>query len=331
MKLSDLDVRGRQVNVVILQTPSTRLQLFLKDKLKLKYNCKADSIIDIDTKSDLKKIKEVIGVVPPFADRWFTSIDLDKLYDKELINLIKQSTTCCFMCTCSKYATFKKFKEDLKDVNGVFDFYINYLRRIDFLYLYDVFVLSDNKLSKQLFDYVSQSYGNDIDTIFDLLVHLNQGEQFNSRKDITSLCGIGGASVETFIFALLKDLSGSGKGLQITIKNRVKLGVDLADELGYQSLFNFMASSLKSFCEIKMLIISGQVYKEIRHLPKSFDEKALARNQKYIWRLKTIPLSDLLLLRQCMGSHSWQSEMNFLDFVYDYYKVRGLRECQLSQ
>ena len=108
--------------------------------------------------------------------------------DKELIELVKQSYTCVFFCTCSKYKTFKQFKEGLKDMTGVFDFYINYLRRPDFLYLYDAFTLSDNKLNKQLFDYAVQSYSGDIEAVFELLIHLNQGEKFENRKEIAEVC-----------------------------------------------------------------------------------------------------------------------------------------------
>ena len=297
--------------------------MFLQDKIKRKYKCKNDSIIDIGVKSDYKKVKEVLGTTPIFSDKWYVSVDLDKTMDKELIELIKQSYTCVFFCTCSKYGTFKQFKEDLKDMTGIFDFYINYLRRPDFLYLYDAFTLSDNKLNKQLFDYAVQSYSGDIEAVFELLIHLNQGEKFESRKEIAELCGLGSLSIESYIFTLLKGLSGSDKGLATVIKNRVKAGVELGEAIGFSSMYNFMSRSLLLFCELKMLIMSGIVYKTVRNLPDTFDEKALSRYQKYIWRLKEIPLSDLLRLRQCMGKKVWRSELDFLNFIYRYYNMKA--------
>lgn len=323
MRLSDLDSRNIHPDIILLQTPSSMLTMFLQDKVKLKYHCKSDAIIDVQTKSDYKKIKEVLGTNPPFADRWYVSVNLDKTNDKDLINLIKQSSTCIFFCTCSKYKTFKSFKGIFKENTGLCDFYINYLRRPDFLYLYDAFTLSDNKLSKQLFDYVVQSYSGDIEAVFKLLVHLNQGEKFESRKAISDLCGIGGLSIESYIFSLLKPLSGSDRGLMTVIKNRAKAGVDLADALGYTTMYNFTAKSLLSFCELKMLIMSGVVYKSVRKLPDSFDEKALVRYQKYIWRLKEIPMSELLRLRQCMGEKPWRSSVDFLNFIYRYYTIQS--------
>lgn len=323
MRLSDLDAKNLNVNLVLLQTPSTRLTMFLQDKIKRKYGCKGESIIDIQTKQDYKKIKEVIGTVPPFSERWYVSINLDKTNDKDLISLIKQSYTCVFFCTCSKYRVFKEFKEALKDYAGLFDFYINYLRRADFLYLYDAFTLSDNKLNKQLFDYAVQSYSNDIEAVFELLLHLNQGEKIESRKDMADICGIGDLSIESYIFSLLKPVSGSAKGLNTVIKNRVKAGVDLGETLGFGKMYNFMSKSLLTFCQLKMLIMSGVVYKTVRNLPDSFDEKALAKYQKYIWRLKEIPLSDFLRLRQCIGSKRWNNEVDFLNFIYKYYNLKA--------
>lgn len=323
MRLSDLDSKNLDISVLLLQTSSTRLTMFIQDKIKRRFHCKSEAILDISTKGDIKKIKDVTGIKPPFSDKWYIQINLDKLYDKSLIQNIKSSSTCVFFCTCSKYGTFKKFKEDLKDKDGLVDLYINYLRRPDFIYLYDAFTLSDNKLTKQLFDYVVKSYSSDIEAIFELLLHLNQGEKFESRKDIAEVCGIGGLSVDSYIFDLLKPISGSDKGLLTVIKNRIRAGVDLGETLNFGTMYNFIAKSLFNFCEIKMLIISGVVYKSIYKLPDSFDEKTLSRYQKYIWRLKEIPLSEILRLRQCMGKIRWRNELDFLNFIYRYYSIKS--------
>lgn len=319
MRLADLDAGTLDVSVAIVQTPSSKMMMFLQDKLKAKYRCRSDSVIDIENKSDYKRIKSVLGVYPPFADKWFVQVNLDKFSDKEMIALVKQATTCLFFCTCSRYKTFKTFKEAIKGVEGVCDFYINSLRRADFVYLYDAFTRQDNQLTKQLFDYVCKSYMGDVEAVFDLLLQLNQGTKIDSRKDITEICGLGGLSVESYIFDLLKDLSGSAKGLETVIKNRIKAGTDLCDSIGLKSMYNFMNRSIGLFCEMKMLMISGVVYKSVRHLPDSFDEPALARYQKYIWRLREIPMSKLLRLRQCLGQTAWKSELDFLGFVYAYY------------
>lgn len=326
MKLSDLD--GREApTIVLLQTSSVRLGLYLRDKMKLKLHCAPEEIIDLATKDDYARVRQLTGIVPLNAERWLVFVDLDKADSKALDKLIKQSSTCCFFCTCSKYGTFKKFKESVKDMNGVLDFYIQYLRKNDLLYLHDAFTTSDNRLTKAMFDFVSQSYASDIDSVFDLLTHLNQGEKFLTRKSIQEVCGVGGHSIESYIFALLKPLSGSALGFKTTIRNRLKYGLDLGDSLKYVTLYNFMSRSLLLFCELKMLMISGKVYKRISHLPDFFDEKALARYQKYIWRLRDIPMSDLLKLRLAMGTATWKSEIDLISFIYRYYSLRGKELC----
>lgn len=324
MRLSDIDSDTLGISVAIVQTPSSKMLMYLQDKLKAKYNCRSESVIDIENKTDYKKIKAVLGVFPPFAEKWFVQVNLDKFRDKELIGLIKQSTTCLFFCTCSKYKTFKDFKEALKGVEGVCDFYITTLRRVDFVYLYDGFTGNGNKLTKQLFDYVFKSYMTDVEAVFTLLLQLAQGTKIENRKDITEICGLGGLSVESYIFDLLKDLSGSDKGLLTVIKNRTKAGVDLCNSVGLRSMYNFMNRSIGLLCELKMLMISGVVYKSVRNLPDTFDEAALVRYQKYIWRLKEIPLSSFLRLRQCIGETPWKTELDFLGFIYKYYTEKSV-------
>lgn len=327
MKLSDLD--GNVLpSIVIVQTPSVRMQTFLQDKVKLKIQYVAETEIEVKSKSDYKRLKEVAGVAPPFSERWFVFIDLDKLLDKALLDLMKVSTTCCFFCVCSRYKTFSECKTALKGLPGVMDFYITYLRRADLVYIYDALTLSDNKLSKPLFDFVAQGYSGDIDMVFDLFLAMNQGKVFESRKAIIDHCGIGGLTVDSFLFSMLKPLSGSEKGLKSTMKNRVKAMSSLGESLGYSSFYNFLSKAILCLCELKMLMISGVVYKEVRKLPGTFDEKSLHRYQRHLWRLRQIPMSDLLILKQCMGGNVWSCELDAVHFLYKYYETKGAMLCQ---
>lgn len=325
MRLADLDAKTANVNVLLLQTPSSKLYMFLFDKIKRKYHINVDSTIAVENKSDLKRVKEVVGIRPPFSEKWFVTVNLDKFNDKSLIEAIKMSSTCVFFVTCSKYGQYKAFKDSLKNYSGVYDYYINYLRRPDFIYLYDAFVPEGNRLTKQLFDYTVTSYSGDIEAVMDLFLHLGQGESIESRKDISEICGIGGNSTEGFIFSLLKPLSGSDKGLNTVLKNRIKAGIDLCDTLGCSTCYNFISKNLYNFIVIKQLLISGVVYKSIRNLPDTFDEKSLARCQKYLWRLKEIPMTSLLQLRSCMGD-TWRSDLDFLRFIYKFYYIESLNK-----
>lgn len=320
MRLSDLDSKNFSYDIVLLQTSSPRLQLFIEDKLKRKFHANRDTMFYIEGKSDLKAVKQLVGVLPPTGEKWYIRVDLDKIHDKDLFNVINNSTTCFFLCTCSKYSYFKDFKEKVK--LSISDFYINYMRKPDLIYLYDGFVHENNKLKGDLLSYVSQSYSSDIEALFDLFLALADGQEFKNRQDIAQVCGIGNLSVENYIFSLLKPLSVDVKRV---IKNRVKYGVDLGDILGITTMYNFLNKSISTMIELKMLIISGYVYKAVRNLPSNYDEKSLARYQKYIWRLKEIPLSRLLTLRYCMGKTTWRSSIDLLGFIYKYYEMEGRR------
>lgn len=330
MRLQDLDSKNANPTVVLLQTPSTQLSIFLYDKLKLRFHCNSDSIISVESKSDVKKIREVSTTSPPFGDKWLIQVNLDKVNDKELIKVIHDSLTCIFFCTCSKYKTFKQFKDSVKDVNGVYDYYVTYIRRPDLLYLYDALVPEDNKLSKQLFDYVAQSYSSDIDAIFDLLLALNKGDSFESRKDIAELCGLGNNSVESFLLSLMKPMSETEKGTHTVIKNRAKMGADLGATIGWSSFYNFFNSSLDSFIQLKVLVISGVVYKQVRDLPDSYDEQKLSKYNKYLWRLKEVPLSRFLRMKQVLlEGGRWNKPADFLRFLYCYY-TEGVKQEVLN-
>lgn len=318
MYLRSLTEKNLECNVVILQTSSEKLRMFIQDIVKRKFRCNIDTIITCSGKKDYKQVKDIINVVPPFSDKWYIDVDLDACNDKDFINLVKEATTCVFFCNVTKYFTYKNFKSELKNTSGVIDFYINYLKRNDFLFLYDSFVPEDKRISKALFDYVVQSYSGDIESVFNLFLELAQGKKIESRKDIADICGVGGNSAESFIVSMLKPPSTSDKGLKKVIKNRMKAGLELCETYGYKSFYYKLKNTLVSFIQIKELIISGVIYKSIYKLPNGYDEKTLSRYQGYIWRLKEIPMSRILRLYLALGEKIWNSELDFLNFLYKY-------------
>ena len=314
MLLRNLDDNNISCNVVILQTSSDKLRMFVQDKIKRKFKCNVDTIISCSSKKDYKQLKDVINVIPPFSDKWYIDVDLDSCNDKDFVNLVKDSTTCVFFCNVKKYGTYKKFKQEIKQVSGVFD----YLRRNDFIYLYDCFVPEDKRLQKALFDYVVQSYSGDIESVFDLFLELANGREVKTRKDISDICGLGGNSVESFIVSMLKQPPTTEKGLNKVLKNRVRAGTELAESYGYSSFYNRLRKTLMCFIQLKELLISGVVYKQIHKLPDCYDERTLSRYQRYIWRLKEIPLSRILRLYSSLGNSVWRSDIDFLNFLYSY-------------
>lgn len=321
MLLRDLDDKNADCNVIILQTTSEKLRMFVQDNIKRRFKCNADTIISCNSKKDYKQIKDIINVVPPFSEKWYVNVDLDVCNDKDFIALVKEATTCVFFCNVKKYAVYKKFKEDIKQISGVFDYYITYLRRNDFIYLYDAFVPESKRLQKSLFDYVVQSYSGDIEAVFDLFLELGQGKEIKSRKDIADICGLGGNSTESFIISMLKEPPTTEKGLNKVLKNRIRAGTELSEAYGLSSFYNRLRSTLMSFIQIKELLISGVVYKQIYKLPDGYDERRLSKYQRYIWKLKEIPFSRILRLYTSLGDKTWRSDIEFLNFVYRYILV----------
>lgn len=319
MNISSLDRKTYKPDIVLLQTGSVKLRQFLQDRVKRKYQCSQESVIEVSGKHDLKAVREVIGTSPPFSDRWYVGVDLSKVSVKDLLDLVKISRTCVFFCECAKYSLFKDLKSKATGVAELCDLYLTYLRRADFVYLYDAFVPQEKRLSKTLLNYVYQGYANDIDAVISLFQSIASGVEYTTRSQIADLCGIGGLNIETFIFDLVKPLSGSDRGLKMVLRNRIKYGLDLGQMLGYRTLYGYMSRSLLLLCQLKSLILAGVVYKTVRGLPDTYDEVALARYQRYIYRLNEVPLSELLRLREYMGFVAWSNDLDFFRFLYTYY------------
>lgn len=318
MLLRQLNDSNTQCNVLILQTSSEKLRMFIQDNIKRRFKCNVDTMLSCKSKKDYKQVKDIMNVVPPFSDKWYIDVDLDACNDKDFIGIVKEATTCVFFCNVTKYRNYKTFKDEIKKVSGVLDYYITYLRKNDFIFLYDVFVPEDKRLSKALFDYVVQSYSADIEAVFNLFIELAKGKEIKSRKDIADICGLGGNSTESFIISMLKPPPATEKGLNKVLKNRIRAGTELAESYGYRSFYTRLRKTLMSFIQLKELIIAGVVYKQVYKLPECYDEKTLSRYQRYIWRLKEIPTSRLLRLYISLGSKPWSSDTEFLSFVYNY-------------
>lgn len=328
MLLKDLDSYNINPDVLLMVTSSNRLDEFLRDKMKRHYHVGTESIFEIETKSDLKPLKDVVGVAPPFADRWFVSINLDKFDYRsqgDLVDIISTATTCFFFITSTLYANYKKLNESLHKISqlSLYDYYLKSLRKSDFLYLYDAFVREDDRLTPALFKFAYNNYNSNIDAFFNLLLRLNEGVKITTQKDIVDICGIGGLSTESYILAMTKPLSGSEKGLKTVIRNKLKAGKELGDVYGYAKFYRFANKNLENFCTIKMLMISGVVYRKLQDLPETYDEKKLSHYNKYLPELSKVPLSELLRLKQSMGNKVWKSDMDLLEFLYEYYAEKG--------
>lgn len=324
MKLSMLEKSVLHNRVLIFQTSSVNVNMYVMDKIKALLRCNHDTILEVTDKKSIKNVKEIYNVEPYLSDRWLVVVHLDKFKGKyqDIVNMILDSSTVMFVCVAERYPDFKGFRDAVNKVKmqQVCELYLTYMRAEDFHYLYRTIVPESNRMPKAIADFVCQSYGADIDAEFELFNQLKEGTKVTTRKAVSEICGIGGNSIDSFVMSLLKDPPQTEKGSITVIRNRLKAGEDLAQVYGYGKFYNYLSSCIKQLMDLKMLIMSGVVYNRIPELPKGYDEKKLMRYQRYIWRVRRLPFSRLVRLKLFVGDIKWKSSMDLLRFVYGYYK-----------
>lgn len=316
--LSDLD--KRDYDVVLLQSNSEKMKMYIQDKLKAKFHSTRDTILTVNTNKDFKPVREVSGLIPPFSEKWLVFVTMNKKVSmKDLVNVIDNSSTCIFVVITDKYKEYKDIKEALKKKHTLIEQYLSYLRREDFIYLYDALVPKDKQMTKQLFDYLVQGYSSDIESVFDMFLALKDGKKVKTRKDISDICGIGGLTIDSFVFSMLKEPSKFDKGLKRVMHNRIMAGEELIEVYELGTFYRFLRACIYNLVQVKMLKDTGVIYKTIRNLPDGYDQMKLIRYQKYMWSLNEIPLSRLLRLYSCIGNKTWKTDLDFLNFMYNYF------------
>lgn len=337
MLLSTLNQKGIAPSVVLVQCPSNILNLFIEDKLKVLLGSTQDTVFTLKNKKDLKEIHMICNVQPFLSKKWLYMVNLDNYTpDKEFFNLVKESTTVCYLLTCSKYSTFKKIKDSLKGVPVIWDFYIGFLKSADMGYLFNEFVVKTNKnklVSKDTYQYIKDGYSNDVDaviTLFDYLRTSGDDEKELTKQKITELCGLGGNTLESFVFTLLKEApKATERSFKTVMRRRFKAGVELAEVYDWDTFGNYLNKVVYNIICIKELQISNAIYKSIRDLPDGYDEKTLSRYNRYLWRIKNIPMSRILRLKATLSERKWYSATDFMFFMYRYYKSQIISETLL--
>lgn len=328
MSLSEISEKGLSLRLVLLQTPSDNLRMFVQDTLKAITGGNQDSIFEVKDKKSLKEALDLCLIKPFEVKKWLFLVDLDKISLVNLTRGMETNSSGIFFCTTSKYSNYKKLKTLNKDLEGFLDIYVSFLRKNDFLYLYDSFVPIEGKLTSALYDFVCKGYSGDVDSVMTLFRALQSGEKVESKRDITDICGLGGNTVDSFILGLLKSEPKTEKGLSTILSNKLKLATDLEEVLGWSKFWGYSLNTVKALCDIKMLYISGAVYKSIRKLPEGYDEKRLSRYNRYLWKLNEIPLSKLLQVRVLLENRRWTTNLDFASFLYKFYKKVALESLR---
>lgn len=337
MLLSALNQKGVAPSLVIVQCPSNILNLFIEDKVKALLGSTQDTVFTLRTKKDLKDIHMICNVQPFQSKKWLYMVDLDKFIpDKDFYNLVKESSTVCYMLFCSKYSTFKKIKDDLKSVQPLWDFYIGFLKGADMGYLFNEFVVKTERnhlVSRDIYQYIKDGYSNDVDAVvslFDYIRLCDTKDKPLTKQKITELCGLGGNTLESFVFTLLKEApKPTERSFNSVMRRRFRAGAELAEVYEWSKLGNYLDKVVYNIICIKELQISNTIYKSIRNLPDGYDEKTLARYNRYLWRIKNIPMSRVLRLKATLSERRWYNATDFMLFMYRYYKSQVMSETLL--
>jgi hypothetical protein len=337
MKLNEIEIKALTHRVVILQTHEL-IQLFITDTVRKVLGASQEQYFDVSSKNELKNIYSLGSVQPFGASKWFIVVDLDKIPISDLVQTFDHGESCFFLCVTSKYFNFKKLKEALNKHNDIQkkkkltqipyeELYLTYLRKADFYYLYSNY-LGDipNKLTENLVNYVYKNYAGDLDALFLLLDALREGEEFQKEKDIIAICGLGRNTTQNFIIKIMTSTPKTEKGLKSVIRKNLQRGFDLSSDLEWGMIWTFTRAFVRSSIEIKSLCISGVVYEDLHALPDGYDQQKLIKYNRYMWFIRSQPLSKLLAVYKLLDDFKWTSELEFYKFLCEYYKYTILIE-----
>lgn len=320
------NLKKEGVNVHLLLTSSNLSELYVYDTLKEKCGAGVDSIYDVNTKSTINEMLELVNTQPFLAKKWLFVLEYSKvkslLKDKKGIFEVDTSE---FLIKVKNYREYKEAKSLLLKVN---DIYLSYIRS------YDVeFLLRDYSISPVLMDFISKSYYSDPEQVFILLNELKDGRVIEKRKDIVSICGVSSGSLTSLALALLKDPPKSDRGKKMVYKKRIGVASELSETYGFSKMRNFLTASVKDILDIKQLYMVGAIYDRIYNLPDVkvmdangnmnpvYDEKKLSKYNIYLKTIIDTPYSRIvrlyLLLKKC---GRWYSDIDMFNFIYQYYE-----------
>lgn len=339
--LSSIARIPEDVSIVLIYSNSDNMTYFMYNLLKSGLDCTRDTCIELKNIKDIRKARADAIAEPFSCSMWLYTINVDKREAllKEVLKSLETNVTGVYFIVTSKYAIYKKALKMFEGVR-ILNYYTARLNKQDMLFLYDTCVPEDKKLSKELFSFVCEEYLNDVDAIFKLFDSLKQGEVVEDKKDIANICGLGNNTIPKFTLGLIdskinsdkaraeKDLSNPevlknvDKGRKKIVRNKVKLISDIREVYDWRYIHSVILSTVISLCDLKVIYINGKLYKKELLLDEleGYDEVSLNRGMKFWFRIHELPLSILTELRYEVEKKVWYSDLDFISFLYDFYK-----------
>jgi hypothetical protein len=306
-------------NVNAYFTESSKVDMFIYDKLKKIGGNSLSTIITVNTAKDFNEVISLANVLPHEADKWLFVLNYSKVSGllKKHKGVLK-SDTSSFIVKLANYKEFLNFNKEHSDGN-INSMYLSRFSKDDFYH-----VLSGKGLSDDTLSFIWTSYYNDIDKFFDIAEHIDSGGTLKTRKDVSDLCGVSATSLQGLSFMLLRDLPKTAKGRKTSLKKVLNLSLLTAEGFGFTKAYYYLLGCLKDFLDIKMLVMQGVVYDRIFEVPQGFDENRLKKNNRYLKSIGRIPynkLAGVYLLLNSVGV--WRNEKDVTSFIYKLYSREG--------
>lgn len=297
---------------IIIYSNSPILQAVIKDTIKASLQIERNHSISVYTSSEYKDTKEQT-MIPPFGGGlWLVDVNTEKITLKEIKKHIKEvSNSSVTVYWTESYAMYKKLIE-LEEVKnqGVYckSFYFGRLETEDIDYLHTRIVPDDNKLTKELLNYVKKNYTYDVQNVCTLFMKLKSGETVKTTKDIINMIGIGGNTIDSFIMKLLATNPKTEQGLKTSFVKILQLLTDLNYTYSYSEIKRFMLYSIDGIVDMKQLQIMGKYSRVRKDIPDTYPEKfvrRLNRLKRFEGRiLEQVNLARVLNLKMCLEAYN---------------------------
>lgn len=317
-------------NICVLVTcsDSSYVDIIIRDVLKQRFEVNNNYVYEVKSGKDIKGVKDLIDVPPLIGDRWLIAIDGEKLTFNEIVDFFKNITSnaICYI-KCEKYSTYKKINgiKVLKErtQNVMFKYYSKLSsNEINELYKY---ITKDSryKLKDELLKYVCSAYTYNIDSVCNLFFQIKSGMEFEDKSSIIDAIGVGGNTVEYTVIQLLLMNINTDRGYKNALKKVMGLLKDLSNKYRYDSIYNFINSTVDGLITLKEMFIAGKYRKRYKEFPSRFTDKEVSKLNKlrrYEWAIEDkISMNRLLCLKMCLIKHKdFNAEVALISCINEY-------------
>lgn len=276
---------------------------------------KRADVIEVKTERQARSVFELSNMEPLNADKWLFKIDIGSVspLQKQLFNLAEFSDTSLFLFETKNGSSFFKARQNTGGrTNAMF------CRSLSFD---DIsFLLKDYDVNQNIKSHVQKHYRDDVAKVFRFLEVIKSGEEIKTTKELIGHLGVSASDVRGIVFDLLKPINKDPKR---RIKKVISSLEATADKRGIYKLKNDLKFVVKDILDIKMLYLSGVIYKEIKqNLPDGFDGKKLRR---YNWMFKRGEFENFdittvqRLYLELSSKNPWYTSSDMLGFTYRWF------------